>query len=402
MNKTEESSSATARTRLPGSIWALGFVSLFMDVSSEMIHALLPVFLVTVLGASTLTVGIIEGVGEATASISKLFSGWLSDRLGKRKLLTVVGYGLGALSKPLFAVAPTTSWVLFARFSDRIGKGIRGAPRDALVGDLAPSALKGAAYGLRQSLDTVGAFAGPLLAMALMALFADDFRLVFWLALVPGLAAVAILLLAVREPKRHVRASSKGAPIHWTELRRLGGMFWGVVAVGTVLTFARFSEAFLILRAQDAGLSLTLVPLVLVVMNIVYAASAYPMGALSDRVNRHLILMAGFVVLIAADIVLAAAPNPWMVMLGVGLWGLHMGMTQGLLATLVADAAAAAFRGTAFGVFHFVTGIAVLLASLIAGALWQVIGPTATFIGGAVFTAVGLAGMAMLVGHRQR
>ncbi len=388
--------------RLPGSIWALGFVSMFMDISSEMVHALLPVFLVTVLGASTVTVGIIEGVGEATASISKLFSGWLSDRLGKRKLLTIIGYGLGALSKPLFAVAPTASWVLFARFSDRVGKGIRGAPRDALVGDLAPPGLTGAAYGLRQSLDTVGAFAGPLLAMALMALFADDFRLVFWLAVVPGLVAVAILILGVREPQRHVDASPERTPIRWTELHLLGGLFWGVVAVGTVLTLARFSEAFLILRAENAGLSLAFIPLVLVVMNIVYAASAYPMGILSDRINRHVILAAGFLVLIAADIILAAAPNLGIAMLGVGLWGLHMGMTQGLLAALVAEATASAFRGTAFGVFHLITGIAMLLASLIAGILWEAIGPSATFVGGAALTAIGLLGMLLLLLTRQQ
>ena len=388
--------------RLPGSIWALGFVSMFMDISSEMVHALLPVYLVTILGASTVTVGIIEGVGEATASISKLFSGWLSDRLGKRKLLTVVGYGLGALSKPLFALAPTASWVLFARFSDRVGKGIRGAPRDALVGDLAPPGLTGAAYGLRQSLDTVGAFVGPLLAMALMALFADDFRLVFWLAVVPGLVAVAILILGVREPQRHVDASTERTPIRWTELHRLGGLFWGVVAVGTVLTLARFSEAFLILRAENAGLSLAFVPLVLVVMNIVYAASAYPMGILSDRINRHVILATGFLVLIAADIVLAAAPNLGIVMLGVGLWGLHLGMTQGLLATMVAEATASAFRGTAFGVFHLIAGIAMLLASLIAGILWEASGPSATFVGGAAFTAIGLLGMLMLLLTRQQ
>lgn len=395
MNRADDQM-PTTRVGLPRGIWALGFVSLFMDVSSEMVHALLPVFLVAVLGASTVTVGLIEGVGEATASISKLFSGWLSDRLGKRKLLTVIGYGLGALSKPLFAVAPTASWVLFARFSDRVGKGIRGAPRDALVGDLAPPGLKGAAYGLRQSLDTVGAFAGPLLAMALMALFADDFRLVFWLAVAPGLAAVAILIVGVREPERQVAESPERAPIHWTELHRLGGIFWGVVAVGAVLTLGRFSEAFLILRAQDAGLSLALIPLVLVVMNIVYAGSAYPMGALSDRIERRVILTAGFIVLIVADIVLATAPNLWMVMLGVGLWGLHMGMTQGLLATLVAEAAAPADRGAAFGIFHLVTGIALLLASLTAGVLWQAIGPFATFFGGAAFTAIGLVGTLML------
>jgi len=401
MSRTGDSRTATARIRLPGSIWALGFVSLFMDISSEMIHALLPVFMVSVLGASTVAVGIIEGIGEATASISKLFSGWLSDRLGRRKLLTVVGYGLGAISKPLFAIAPTVSWVLFARFSDRVGKGIRSAPRDALVGDLAPPTLKGAAYGLRQSLDTVGAFAGPLLAIALMALYANDFRLVFWFAVVPGLIAVAILVFTVREPERHAPEPRDRVPIQWTELRRLGDTFWGVVAVGAVLTLARFSVAFLILRAEGTGLSLTLVPLVLVVMNIVYAASAYPVGILSDRINRHVILAAGFIVLIAADIVLAIAPGLWSVMLGIALWGLHMGMTQGLLATLVSEAVTPSVRGTAFGVFHFVTGFAVLLASLIAGVLWQEIGPAATFFAGAIFTAIGLAGMTFLFGHHR-
>lgn len=385
----------TTRARLPRSVWALGFVSMFMDISSEMIHGLLPTFLLSVLGASAEMVGVIEGVGEATASISKLFSGWISDRLGKRKILTIVGYGLGALSKPLFALAPTPSWVLAARFSDRIGKGIRGAPRDALVGDLAPSELRGAAYGLRQSLDTVGAFLGPLLAMALMALLRDDFRLVFWLAAIPGLAAVAILALAVREPAQARRASAAKSPIQWAELGLLGRAFWLIVAVGSVLTLARFSEAFLLLRAGDVGLPATLVPLVLVVMNIVYAAAAYPMGALSDRVNRRLMLGAGFGLLIVADIVLAAAQEIWVVMLGVGLWGLHMGMTQGLLATLVADAAPSELRATAFGLFNFASGIALLFASLVAGFLWEQIGPSATFITGAVFTAAGLMGSAM-------
>jgi MFS family permease len=389
------------RLKLPGSIWALGFVSMFMDISSEMIHGLLPVFLVTVLGASAATVGLIEGIGEATASISKLFSGWISDRLGKRKALTVIGYGLGALSKPLFALAPTASWVLAARFSDRIGKGIRGAPRDAMVGDLAPPALRGAAYGLRQSLDTVGAFVGPLLAIALMALFNDNFRLVFWLAVIPGLAAVAVLALGVREPPQ-ARPAKSQAPIRWAELGRLGGLYWGIVAAGAVLTLARFSEAFLILRAESAGLSAALAPLVLVVMNVVYAASAYPMGALSDRIDRRLILAAGFVVLIFADIVLAFAPGIGIVMVGIGLWGLHMGMTQGLLATLVADAAPAALRGTAFGLFNFASGIALLLASLVAGLLWELMGPYATFLAGAAFTAIGLVGTAAIISHRPR
>jgi MFS family permease len=369
-----------------------------MDISSEMIHGLLPVYLTTVLGATTETVGLIEGIGEATASISKLFSGWISDRLGKRKALTIIGYGLGALSKPLFATAPTPSWVLLARFSDRIGKGIRGAPRDALIGDLVPAESRGAAYGLRQSLDTVGAFAGPLFAIALMALFKDNFRLVFWLAVIPGLAAVAVLALGVREPQQIKPGAQAAIPIRRADLAQLGGPFWGIVAVGAVLTLARFSEAFLILRAGDAGLSPALAPLVLVVMNVVYASAAYPMGVLSDRLDRRFILAAGFAVLILADIILAFAPGIWMVMLGVGCWGLHMGMTQGLLAALVADAAPKALRGTAFGLFNFASGIALLLASLIAGLLWELIGPSATFLAGAAFTVLGLLGSVTLTG----
>ncbi len=383
-------------SRLPRSIWALGFVSLFMDISSEMIHALLPVFLVSVLGASTVTVGLIEGIGEATASISKLFSGWLSDRIGARKLLTVLGYGLGAASKPLFALAPSPDWVMFARFSDRVGKGVRGAPRDALVGDLTTPDLRGAAYGLRQSLDTVGAFLGPLLAIGLMALFAGDFRSVFWVALIPGAIAVTILIVFVREPERKPNGRTPRFPLRATELEALGGLFWGVVAVGTVLTLARFSEAFLVLRVEGRGLPVALVPLVLIVMNVVYSLTAYPFGALSDRFDKRAILAAGFAVLIAADLVLAFAPDVWTAMAGVALWGLHMGMTQGLLAALVAETAPETSRGTAFGVFNLVTGIALLAASLTAGALWEWVGPSATFLGGAAFTGVGLAGFLLL------
>jgi MFS family permease len=387
---------SSTNRRLPGSIWALGLVSLFMDISSEMIHSLLPVFLVGVLGASAAVVGIVEGVGESTASISKLFSGWLSDRLRRRKALTVAGYAIGALSKPLFAMAPTPAWVLVARFSDRIGKGIRGAPRDALIGDLAPPDLRGAAYGLRQSLDTVGAFAGPLLALTLMAAFAENFRLVFWLAVIPGVTAVVILVRAVQEPANVPRVEEPSAPIGWRDLADLGGSFWAVVAVGALLTLARFSEAFLILRAEAAGLRVAFVPLVLVLMNIVYAASAYPAGVLSDRLDRWSLLATGFLVLIAADIALAFAQDLWMVMLGVGLWGLHMGLTQGLLAVLVVETAPPTARGTAFGLFHVASGVALLLASVIAGLLWDAMGPQATFVAGAAFTAAGLAGVAVL------
>jgi MFS family permease len=381
----------TGLRAMPRGVWALGFVSMFMDISSEMIHGLLPVFLISVLGASAEMVGLIEGVGEGTASISKLFSGWLSDKLGKRKALTIVGYGLGALSKPLFALAPSASFVLAARFSDRIGKGIRGAPRDALVGDMVPAGLRGAAYGLRQALDTVGAFAGPLLAIVLMAALHDNFRLIFWLALIPGLISVLVLVMGVREPTHQATATQ--APVKFSDLKTVGAAYWIVVGVGAVLTLARFSEAFLILRVQNAGLSLALAPLVLVIMNTVYALSAYPLGALSDRIDRKKMLALGFATLIAADIVLAAAPHLTIVMIGIALWGLHMGMTQGLLSALVADTAPANLRATAFGVFNFASGVALLLASLIAGFLWEQIGPSATFIAGAVFTALGLSAL---------
>jgi MFS family permease len=392
------------RAKLPRSIWALGFVSLLMDTSSEMIHSLLPVFLTVGLGASAATVGLIEGIGEATASITKLFSGLVSDRIGRRKPPTVVGYALGALSKPLFAVAPTPAWVLGARFTDRLGKGIRGAPRDAMVGELTPLQQRGAAYGLRQSLDTVGAVLGPLGALALMAMFAGDMRRVFWLATIPGVAAVVVLVIGVREPmtSRQDRPAGPvdrsrpplrvGALPRLGALGALGGTFWGVVAVGTVFTLARFSEAFLILRAEDAGLPIALAPVVLVVMNLVYAGSAYPIGALSDRVDRWTLLLGGFVALLAADLVLAVGLTPPIVLLGAALWGLHLGATQGLLAALVADAAPVAVRGTAFGLFHLTTGGAILLASLIAGILWDRAGPQATFLVGAGFTAAGLVG----------
>jgi MFS family permease len=376
------------RRAMPRSVWALGFVSLFMDISSEMIHGLLPVFLTAVLGASAEMVGLIEGVGEATAAISKLFSGWLSDRLGKRKALTLLGYSLGALSKPLFALAPTAFLVLGARFSDRIGKGIRGAPRDAMIGDIVPVGQRGAAYGLRQALDTVGAFAGPLIAIGLMALLHDNFRLIFWIAVIPGLISVLVLVFGVREPPHHGAAGR--APITCGDLKNLGVAYWIVTGVGAILTLARFSEAFLILRAEKAGLSLALAPLVLVVMNVVYALAAYPLGLLSDRVDRKLMLAMGFATLILADLVLAAAPNLIIVMIGVAIWGLQMGVTQGLLSALVADEAPPRLRATAFGLFNFASGVALLLASLIAGFLWEQIGPSATFLAGAAFTALGL------------
>lgn len=392
-------STPDGRVRIPTGVWALGFVSLLMDVSSEMIHALLPVYLVVVLGTSTLAVGFIEGIAEATAAITKVFSGALSDRLGKRKLLAAAGYGMAALTKPVFPLAETLGWLIGARFVDRIGKGIRGAPRDALVADIAPPAMRGAVFGLRQALDTVGAFLGPLLAIGLMWLTADNFRLVFWVAVMPAAAAFLLIVVAVREPPRPPALAPVRSPLSSNELAKLGRAYWWVVAIAAVFTLARFSEAFLILRAQGLGLPLALVPAVLVVMNIVYAVSAYPAGVLSDRMDRGRLLALGLAVLVAADLVLAFAGGLVAVTVGVVLWGLHMGLTQGLLSTLVADTAPAELRGTAFGMFNLVCGAAMLLASVIAGALWDVIGAEATFLAGAGFAVVALLGLRRLRGR---
>jgi MFS family permease len=381
---------------IPAGVWVLGFVSLLMDVSSEMIHALLPIYLVAVLGTSTLTVGVIEGIAEATAAITKIFSGALSDRLGRRKLLAALGYGLAAFTKPVFPMATSVGWLVAARFVDRIGKGIRGAPRDALVADLAPPEVRGASFGLRQSLDTVGAFLGPLLAIALMWLTADDYRAVFWVAVVPAFLSFGLIALAVKEPDRPAGLRTVRSPLSLAELARLGPAFWWIVTIAAVFTLARFSEAFLILRALSVGVPAALAPAVMVVMNVVYAASAYPAGTLSDRVDRVAVLVIGLAVLIAADLVLGLAGGVAGVAVGIVLWGLHMGLTQGLLATLVADVAPAELRGTAFGMFNLVTGIALLAASVIAGGLWDLAGPAGTFLAGAAFAGLALVGLLAL------
>ncbi len=366
-----------------------------MDISSEMIHSLLPMFLVGTLGVSVLTVGLIEGVAESTALISKVFSGALSDYLGKRKGLAVLGYAMGAFTKPVFAMAGGVSAVMAARFIDRVGKGIRGAPRDALLADITPPRMRGAAFGLRQSLDTVGAFLGPLLATVLMLMWANDFRAVFWVAVVPGVLAVVLLMAGIQEPVRHARDRPVN-PIRRDALARLGGAFWRVAIIGAVFTLARFSEAFLVLRAQQVGIAASWVPLVMVVMNIIYSATAYPFGKLSDTISHRKLLALGLTVLIAADLVLAWASGWEVLMFGVALWGVHMGMTQGLLAAMVADTAPDDLRGTAFGLFNLLSGVTLLASSAIAGFLWDRTGSAMTFCAGAAFAAITLAGLLAL------
>jgi MFS family permease len=385
---------------LPNGVWVLGLASLCMDISSELIHSLLPIFMVMALGASMLTVGIVEGVAEATAALMKVFSGALSDYLGKRKPLLVFGYALAALSKPMFPLAGSVAWVAAARFIDRVGKGIRVAPRDALVAELTPQAHRGAAYGLRQALDSVGALIGPLLAVVLMFWFANDIRGAMWIAVLPAFLTVALLVAFVREPERTPAQAAAGQALSWPDAKRLPRRYWLIVLLGAVFTLARFSEAFLLLRGPDVGLQIGHVPLVMVVMNLFYAGAAYPAGAAADRIGARTLLLWGLALLIAADVVLALAATPWFVFAGAALWGLHMALTQGLLSKLVADSAPELLLGTAFGIFNLAGGVALLLASVIAGSLWSTFGAPATFAAGAVFAA--LAGVGLFaVSHRE-
>jgi MFS family permease len=383
----------TAYRRLPISIWGLGFVSMFMDISSELVHSLLPVFMATVLGTSMVTIGMIEGFAEGAAAVTKVFSGAISDYCGKRKSLAVAGYMLSAITKLIFPIATTIGWVFGARFVDRVGKGIRGAPRDALVADIAPLQLRGAAYGLRQSLDSVGAFIGPILAVIFMIWFTNDIRAVLWVAVAPAFIAVLLLIVGVREPESIKHAADKQDRLILTDVRRLPLLYWLVVTLGAVFTLARFSEAFLILRAQGVGLAIGYVPVIMIVMNIVYSLFAYPAGAAADRLSTRTLLVFGLGVLIVADVVLATAKYPWIAFIGAAFWGLHMAFTQGLLSKLVADTAPAELRGTAFGVFNLVSGGVLLLASVIAGSLWSAFGASATFIAGASFAFLAAMGL---------
>ncbi|MDN4571708.1 MFS transporter [Pandoraea cepalis] len=378
------------KASIPRTVWVLGLVSLFMDFSSELIHALLPIYLVSTMGMSVAAFGLLEGVAEATAMIVKVFSGAISDWLGRRKGLLLLGYGLSSLTKPLFPLATSPAIVVSARLLDRAGKGIRGAPRDALIADVAPAEIRGACFGLRQSMDTVGAFLGPLLAILLMFWCSDQIRVVLWFAVAPAFVAIALIVFCVRESPAVGRAQGFRSPLHWRSLTELSSRYWMVVAVGAAFALARFSEAFLVLRAQQSGLSIAWIPGVMAVMSLTYTVSAWPVGALSDRMDRRTLLAIGMLLLISADLILGANRTISSTFVGVALWGLHMGFTQGILATMVSESSPAALRGTAFGVFNLIGGLSMLLASAIAGAMWEYFGASTTFFTGAALVLVPL------------
>jgi len=367
--------------KIPKSIWALGFVSMFMDVSTEMIHSLLPIYLVSILGVSAIAVGMIEGIAESTSLLIRIFSGTLSDYLGKRKLIATIGYGIAAATKPLFAIATSLNVIMAARFVDRLGKGIRGAPRDALIGDLSPLSIRGACFGLRQSLDNVGAIAGPLIAILLMWLFANNIKAVFWAATIPAFVSFFIILVVVKEPKKeHHYNQEEQKPFNIKDVAKLHSSFWWVIVIAVVISFARMSEAFLVLKAQDAGFELMYIPLVLVIMNLIYASTSYPAGKLSDKIDRMHLLSLGTLILLISDLLLAYATTHIHTMLGVALWGLHMGVTQGIFAALIVDKTPAHLYGTAFGIFNFLCGLAILFGNIIAGWIWSVHGAQLTFL----------------------
>ena len=363
---------------LPGAVWALGLTSLFMDISSETIHSVLPTFLVIGLGTSAVYLGVIEGVAEATASIVKVFSGVLSDYMGRRKPLALLGYGMAALTKPLFPLASSAGTVFLARFIDRIGKGIRGAPRDALVADVTPPDQRGAAFGLRQSLDTVGAFAGPVLAMILAVAFTGELRTVLWIAVIPAFLSVIVLWVGVREPKVQPAAGVKPRSVN-LNVHAMPASFWIVCTVASVFMLSRFSEAFLVLVGTRAGLTPAFAPIALVAMNLAYLLSAYPVGKLSDRMEKPQLLVSGCAILAIANFTLAFASTPVLLVVGSLLWGLHMGFTEGIFAAMVANSAPKDLRGSAFGIFNLLRGLVLLVASVAAGILWDKVGPQATF-----------------------
>jgi len=371
-------SSSHALSRLSPNIALLGLVSLLTATSSAMVYGLLPVFLVKVLGASIGIVGVMEGLAEASNSAMRLLSGITSDWIGRRKPVVAFGYLLSAANKLVFPMAESVSIVFVARLVDRFGKGVRDAPRDALISDLTPSHIRGSGFGLRTALYTMGFVLGPLAAIGLMVASGDNFRLVFAIAVAPAFAAVGILLFAIGEDPAQSSREARFR-IRLSHLSRLPAAFWWSISVASLLSLARYSPAFLVLKASDVGIDPAFVPLILVFTHTVFSAAAYPFGALADRVDHRLQLALAVAVLLAADLVLAAGGTMVTAFLGASLWGLQMGVSEGLLSASVANAAPDDLRGTAFGIYQLAFGLAAFGASGTAGALWSIGGPPLAF-----------------------
>lgn len=377
------------KIRIPRTVWVLGFVSLLMDISSEMIHALLPLFMAGTLGASAIWIGLVEGIGEGTALIAKVFSGVVADRFGHKKRLVFAGYFLGVISKPVFALAGSMPVVLAARFFDRIGKGLRGAPRDAIVADVTDESIRGAAYGLRQSLDAAGAFVGPLLATLLLLLWTEDLRSIFWIALIPGAACLALILFGVED---NVTPTVNTKRIAWKDLKSvMTPAFVQLVILGTLFSLARFSNAFIVLRAADIGIEHAWIPMAVVLMNITFSLSSYPFGKLADKLNPMKLLALGIVLLALANLLFAYAENYRILAAGIVLFGMHLGATQGIFSTIISEIAPSEVRATAFGIFNFFSGLALLASGLVAGSLWEYMGAQYCFGGGVVFALITLS-----------
>ncbi len=379
-------------------VWILGLVSLFTDFGTKAIQSILPLFLVSVLGANVSIIGLIEGIAESTASILKLFSGALSDYWGRRKELAILGYGLSTAIIPLFALANSPLWVLVARFGDRLGKGIRVAPRNALVADVTPIEQRGAAYGLRQTLDTIGAFSGPLVATIILLISGQNFRLVFWVALVSGIISVCLLVKGIRETPSSKEKRSK--LIQWDTFQQLGRNYWVLVLAATLFNLGHFSDAFLLLKAQHIGIANAWIPLSMIVMNFSYMLSAYPLGLLSDRMGRKQLLVVAFWLFSLVYLGFAWVQQPQQIWGLFALYGVYLGMSQGILLALVADVTPSELRGTGFGVINLVIGIILLPANLLAGFVWETANPQIPFLLGS-FLAI-LASFILLLGVRQR
>lgn len=399
---TAQASPGTA-DKLDRNVWAAGLVSLLTDISSEMIVPVLPLFLTGVLGASAQVVGLIEGVAEFTASLVKSVSGWLSDRAGRRKPLMVLGYGVSNVVKPFLGLTGSWGQVLAIRFADRFSKGVRGAPRDALIADSTPTHLRGRAFGLHRGLDTVGAAIGPLTAALVLNLYAGNLRAVFWWTAVPGVLAVLLLVGFVRDTGRRAAGAAPTAPSPvmrgWSlSLQPLVPRLRWFVVVSTVFAIGNSADAFLVLRAQGLGLSVALVPIAYFLFNASYAVLSYPAGALSDKIGRRPVLLGGFIAFALIYAGFGAARHSWQVWILFLFYGIYYAGTEGIQKAYMTDHVGAEQRGTAVGILNAWTGLAALPASLIAGVMWDRFGQPATFYVSAAIAVLATLLLAMPVG----